>query len=151
MLVWRVFPILPSASLLVPMSAVLSIENVVILLAKSLQGDKRNLYSALWLCWSGQKSCFRPFGAMLRTALPAKVLVRRIRQQYPAVFNTFRAALWSSILLDDIPQDGPLQWGGSNQSHSRLAIAFLLRHHPSAIAASRAFIVIRVSLGLATL
>src|SRR5204862_7973634 len=31
-----------------------------ILLAKALQGDKPNLYSALWLSLSGQKSCFCP-------------------------------------------------------------------------------------------
>src|SRR4051794_20318736 len=31
-----------------------------ILLAKSLQGDNRKPYSALWLSLSGQKSCFRP-------------------------------------------------------------------------------------------
>src|SRR5689334_20062416 len=31
---------------------------MTILLAKSLQGDKCNLYCALWLSLTGQKSCF---------------------------------------------------------------------------------------------
>jgi hypothetical protein len=41
-------------------------------LAKSLQGDKRNLYSALWLCLSGQKSCFRPFWRYAANSLSRK-------------------------------------------------------------------------------
>jgi hypothetical protein len=39
----------------------------------------------------GRSPLFVQFGAMLRTALPAKVLVRRIRQQYPTVFEALFA------------------------------------------------------------
>jgi hypothetical protein len=62
----------------------------LILLAKSFQGDKRNLYSALWLCLSGQKSCFRPVLRHAVSSFPAKVLVRRIRQQYPSVYEAIK-------------------------------------------------------------
>src|SRR3954464_14818698 len=55
-----------------------------ILLAKSLQGDKPTRRYALWLSLSGYKSYFRPVWRHDASRFPAKVMLRRLRQQYLA-------------------------------------------------------------------
>src|SRR3954449_7259565 len=55
-----------------------------ILSAKSLQGDKPTRRYALWLSLSGYKSYFRPVWRHDASRFPAKVMLRRLRQQYLA-------------------------------------------------------------------